>query len=67
LLLGLNPFAIHAGQTVTLKVRLNKRGRRLLRRHHKLRVRVIVETISPTGKPLVRTTIVTLRAKKKHH
>jgi hypothetical protein len=64
-LVGLQTFAIPGGQTKTISVSLNKRGRKLLKRKHKLPVLLVVEDFSPTGKPVIRTTKLTLTSKVK--
>jgi hypothetical protein len=65
LLIGLQSFSVPSGQTKPVSVSLNKGGRKVLKRKHKLPVRLVVEAISPTGKPVIRTTKLTLLSKPK--
>lgn len=63
--LGTKAFVIPPGATRTVTVKLNKNARRLLKRKRRLKTRVSLYTVSPTGKTLVRSKTVTLTAKRK--
>lgn len=54
------------GLTRTVRIPLNKKGRRLLKKKRKLPVKLTRYTISPRGKSLVESKKVTLRVKGKH-
>jgi hypothetical protein len=56
---------LHVGKRKTVHITLNRTGRRLLAKHHTLKVKL---TVSQNGKT-VRTKTITFKtkAKKKHH
>jgi hypothetical protein len=62
IVIGRAPFHIEAGATTRIKVKLNKRGRRILKRRHRhwLKARA-------TGPGLVSSKVKLKRVKKKHH
>ncbi|MBJ7330500.1 MAG: hypothetical protein JHC95_11430 [Solirubrobacteraceae bacterium] len=64
--LGRTAVTLHGGQKRTVKVKLNAKGRALLKKRKKLALYLNVQQKGANGKPItVKRTKVTLRAKKK--
>jgi hypothetical protein len=64
-LLAAQDFTIPAGETRTVRAKLTKRARRLIKKKRRLKATVSLVTTSPTGKSVVRSKNVTLKAKRK--
>jgi Concanavalin A-like lectin/glucanases superfamily/Thrombospondin type 3 repeat len=66
--IGTQTFSIKPGKTATIKIKLSKTGRKLLKKYGKLKVKVVLVTFSPKGKKITKTKTLTLKykpAKKK--
>jgi hypothetical protein len=61
--IGSQTFSIKPGKTATIKIKLNKNGRKLLKRLGRLKVKVVLVTFSPKGKKITRTKTITLKYK----
>jgi hypothetical protein len=64
-LLARKPFSIPAGAKRKISVKLNKRGRRLLRQRKRLRAKVTLTSFSPSGKAVKRSRAVTLKLRRR--
>jgi Concanavalin A-like lectin/glucanases superfamily/Thrombospondin type 3 repeat len=64
-LVGLSLVHIPKGQTSTITVKLNKKGRKLLKKRHKLDVTLTLVTVSATGKNVTSSHKLTLKPRKK--
>jgi hypothetical protein len=62
-LLGAARYTIAAHHTAKIKISLNKRGKRLLKRKHKLKTTVTLRTVSVTGKTVTLSRTVTFKQK----
>jgi hypothetical protein len=62
--LGATQFRLHPGQRKTIKVKITKRGRRIIRSKHLNRVTAVLLTIQPRGR-VVHTAVVKLKIHKK--
>jgi NHL repeat len=54
---------IQPGASATVRLRLTNAGRKLLKKHKKLKARLDVRLISPSGKTAVKTTKITIKGK----
>lgn len=60
-LLAYKTYTIPAGKSATVRAKLNKTARRLLRKTGRLRAKLSLSSVSPLGKPVVRSRTVTLK------
>jgi hypothetical protein len=58
--IGTQTFSIKPGKKTTIKIKLSKNGRKLLKKYGKLKVTVVLITFSPKGKRISRTKTITL-------
>ena len=65
LVLGVRTYTIRPGKRATIKVSLNKFGKRVLKRLHKLKTKLTLRTVSPTGKQVSSSRTVHFKVKKK--
>jgi hypothetical protein len=63
---GHRRFSLHAGQSLKLVIPLNKVGSSLLRRLHKLPVKVVVSVRTATGTAVASALRATIKAPRKH-
>jgi hypothetical protein len=63
-LVGLSLVHIPKGQTGTITVKLNKKGRKLLKQRHKLDVTLTLVTVSATCKNVTSSHKLTLKPRK---
>jgi hypothetical protein len=61
-LLGRTTVAVPAGRTIAVLVRLNARGKALVRSHHLHQVTLLLESAGAEGKMVITTRTVRLRA-----
>lgn len=64
---GTAKYTIKAGHLKVIKVKLNRTGRKLLKRFHKLKVKVTVAVTTANGLKQAASKKVTIKAKKKKH
>ena len=62
--LGASSFEIAGGQTTRLRVPLKAAARRFLRRHKKLKVRLTLYELKPTGQRVTRSRLVIIKQPK---
>jgi hypothetical protein len=63
---GHRHFSLHAGQSLKLVIPLNKIGSSLLRRFHKLPIKIVVSVRTATGTAVVSGLRATIKAPRKH-